>query len=65
MHYRALWSPSPIIVLVLLTVQVLLNAWRVVSLARACVDLALLRVVMEDVASGASWLEESWFNEHH
>lgn len=30
-----------------------------------CVDLAALRVVMEDVASGASWPEESWFNEHH
>lgn len=30
-----------------------------------CVDLAILRVVMEDVALGASWPEESWFNQHH
>lgn len=30
-----------------------------------CVDLAILIVVMEDVAPGASWPEESWFNEHH
>lgn len=30
-----------------------------------CVDLAILRLVMEVGASGASGPEESWFSEHH
>ena len=56
-HYEA---PSPIIVLFYSVYKFYLcveSCWF-----SMCVDLAILRVVMEDVASGASWPEESWFN---